>query len=131
MHYLIFALQTVNANIAISTEAMLTADKLSTSSLIVTIINDLLTYAEPVLVVLDDYHLLANQEVHDALDFFLDHQPSNVKLLMVSRSDPPFSLAKLRAKGQLLEFRAEDLRFQETEVKAFLVANKLTLEDKQ
>lgn len=131
IRYLLASLQTVNAGIAKSAEPMLTAERVNATSLMVTLINDLLSYTHPVLLVLDDYHLVANQEVHDLLGLLLEHQPSNLKLLIASRADPPFALAKLRAKGKLLEFRAEDLRFHKDEIKTFFASHKLELDDAQ
>jgi LuxR family maltose regulon positive regulatory protein len=70
--------------------------------------------------VLDDYHLITAQAVHDALGFLLDHQPHNLHLLIASRADPPLPLARLRARGQLVELRLGDLRFGPDQVAEFL-----------
>jgi LuxR family maltose regulon positive regulatory protein len=69
--------------------------------------------------VLDDYHLITAQAVHDALGFLLDHQPHNLHLLIASRADPPLPLARLRARGQLVELRLGDLRFGPDQVAEF------------
>lgn len=69
--------------------------------------------------VLDDYHLVENAQIHRALAGFLDFLPPNLHLIIASRSDPQLPLARLRARGQLLEVRAEDLRFNLTEVATF------------
>ena len=73
------------------------------------------------LLVLDDYHLIESEPVHTALMFLLDHRPAGLHLVLVSRADPPLALARLRARGQLTELRAADLRFTSEEAAALLV----------
>jgi LuxR family maltose regulon positive regulatory protein len=70
--------------------------------------------------VLDDYHTIAAQPVHDALEFLLDHLPDNLHVVIATRSDPPLRLARLRGRGQMTELRAADLRFTFDEVDGFL-----------
>ena len=76
--------------------------------------------ADQVLLVLDDYHLIDAQPVHAALTFLLDHLPIGLRLVLTSRSDPPLPLARLRARGQLAELRAGELRFTPDEAAALL-----------
>ena len=66
---------------------------------------------DALLLVLDDYHVISSQLVHESLGFLLEHQPPGLYLALTSRSDPPLALARLRARGQLTELRAADLRF--------------------
>jgi LuxR family maltose regulon positive regulatory protein len=70
--------------------------------------------------VLDDYHLVTSRSVHDGLAFLLDHVPPQLHLVIASRTDPPLPLHLLRARGQLTELRAADLRFTSDEAAAFL-----------
>ena len=63
------------------------------------------------LLVLDDYHLIDNQDIHEALGFILNHQPPSLHLVIATRADPPFPLARLRASREMLEIRQSDLRF--------------------
>ncbi len=70
--------------------------------------------------VLDDYHVITQPAIHQALAFWLAHLPPNLHLILTSRSAPPLSLPRLRARGQLTELRADDLRFTAAEVAAFL-----------
>jgi LuxR family maltose regulon positive regulatory protein len=70
--------------------------------------------------ILDDYYLIADQPVHDALAFLLDHLPDNMHLVVATRSDPPLPLAHLRGRGQLSELRSADLRFTPDEATEFL-----------
>jgi LuxR family transcriptional regulator, maltose regulon positive regulatory protein len=73
-----------------------------------------------VLLVLDDYHLIDSQEVHESLGFLLEHLPPGLHLVLASRSEPPLPLARLRARGQLTELRAADLRFSAEEAATLL-----------
>jgi LuxR family maltose regulon positive regulatory protein len=75
---------------------------------------------DKLLLVLDDYHLIETQPIHDALTYLLEHLPPHVHLVIVSREDPPLPLARLRASDQITELRAKDLRFTFSEVSAFL-----------
>ena len=72
------------------------------------------------LVVLDDYHVIESPAVHEAISFLLDNLPRQLHLALVTRSDPPLQLARLRSRGQLIELRAADLRFTPAEAREFL-----------
>jgi LuxR family transcriptional regulator, maltose regulon positive regulatory protein len=74
----------------------------------------------PYILVLDDYHVITTPAVHEALAFLLDHLPPTLHLVVASREDPPLPLARLRARGQVTELRAADLRFTPGEAAAFL-----------
>ncbi|MBN2389389.1 MAG: hypothetical protein JXR84_01615, partial [Anaerolineae bacterium] len=84
------------------------------------LINQIGSETESLLLVLDDYHLVTAQPVHDALAFLLDHHPPNLHLVIAARADPPLPLARLRARGQLTELRQADLCFTAEEAAAFL-----------
>lgn len=73
-----------------------------------------------IVIVLDDYHALKNLQIHKAIDFWLKSVTPQVHTVILSREDPPFPLARLRAQNQLLEFRSRDLRFTEAEATQFL-----------
>ena len=79
-----------------------------------------LTPGERWVLVLDDYQVIEASEVHEAVTFLLDHLPDQLHLVMATRSDPPLPLARLRARGQLTEVRAADLRFTAAEAREFL-----------
>ena len=81
----------------------------SFGGLVTALINDLA--AEEVLLVLDDYHVIGARQVHDSLAFLVEHRPAGICVVLASRSDPPLPLARLRARGQLTEIRAAELRF--------------------
>jgi LuxR family maltose regulon positive regulatory protein len=79
-----------------------------------------LTPGERWVLVLDDYHVISAPDVHEAVIFLLDHLPDLLHLVIATRSDPPLSLPRLRARGQLTEVRAADLRFNTAEAQEFL-----------
>lgn len=79
-------------------------------------------------VILDDLHLLTSEAILPVLQFLLDHLPAHLHLMIGTRTDPPFSLARLRAYNQLSEVRAEDLSFTPIELAAFVRAMGLNLE---
>ena len=89
-------------------------------SVLTSLINDLDAATGEVILVLDDYHCITNQDVHSALTFLLEHGPDTFHLVIVTRSDPPLPLARFRARGQTVELRAADLRFTEPEAARFL-----------
>jgi LuxR family maltose regulon positive regulatory protein len=69
--------------------------------------------------VLDDYHVVTSQPVHAAVEFLLEHLPDNLHVVIATRSDPTFQMARLRGRGQVLELRQADLRFDATEAAVF------------
>ena len=75
------------------------------------LVNELVTSAQPLLMVLDDYHVIGSADIHRSMAFLVDHLPSNVRLVLVTRSDPPLPIARWRARGELVEIRADELRF--------------------
>jgi len=83
------------------------------------VINALAHLEEPTILVLDDYHTITNPVIHEMLEYFLEHQPHQTHLAIITRSDPPLPLPRLRARGQLIEIRANDLRFTEEEASHF------------
>jgi LuxR family maltose regulon positive regulatory protein len=89
-------------------------------AMVVALINEIATGDSPFVLILDDYHLVSTPSIHDAFSFLLDNLPPQMHLLLLGRADPPFSLARLRASGELTEIRADDLRFTLEEATAFL-----------
>ncbi|MDX1456101.1 MAG: HTH-type transcriptional regulator MalT [Marinobacter sp.] len=75
---------------------------------------------EPLYLVLDDYHLITNPEVHDAIRFLLRHQPSYLTLVLISRTLPPIGIAQLRMQGRMAEISARDLAFDADEAQHYL-----------
>ncbi|HKV59564.1 MAG TPA: LuxR family transcriptional regulator, partial [Ktedonobacteraceae bacterium] len=90
------------------------------NAVLTALLNDLSTQDVPTFLLLEDYHLIDEQTIHDSLLFVLDHLPAHLHLVLSSRVDPPLALARLRVRGQLLELRDADLRFEEGEATQFL-----------
>lgn len=85
------------------------------------LINDLLERApDHFALVLDDYHVIENDAIHHGIRFLLEHLPPQMHMILATRTDPPLPLARLRARGQLIEVRASDLRFGSRQAHAFL-----------
>ena len=89
-------------------------------AVLTTLINDLGAIDGDVVLVLDDYHLIESARVHEAMTFLLDHLPPQLHVVIATRADPPLSLARLRARGELVEVRAAELRFTNDETAAYL-----------
>ena len=89
-------------------------------ALLTALLNDIALLPDPFVLVLDDYHVVDAQAVDDALVFLIANLPASMHLVISSREDPQLPLARLRARGQLTELRAADLRFSRTETADFL-----------
>lgn len=72
------------------------------------------------MLILDDYHTIGGNAIHDALTYLLDHVPPQLHLTMTTRVDPPLPLARMRVRGEMTDIRATDLRFTQDEAAAFL-----------
>src|SRR5690348_7895292 len=94
----------------------------SSERLVTALINELAADPRPdeVLLVLDDYHLIDSGPVHESVAFLLENMPPGLRIVVSGRADPPLPLARLRARGQLAELRAADLRFTGEEAAALL-----------
>lgn len=96
------------------------------------LINQLHAINSPFVLIFDDYHVIRNDLIHQVIRTMLDHFPLSMQLVIITREDPPFPLAKLRATRRLLELRISQLRFTEEEVKAyFLQQLHISLEEEQ
>ncbi|HZW02861.1 MAG TPA: LuxR C-terminal-related transcriptional regulator [Anaerolineaceae bacterium] len=84
------------------------------------LLNEIAGLADGLILVLDDYHVLSNPAIHQAIAFWIEHQPPSFHMVFVTRADPPLPLARLRARGQLTELRAADLSFSSRETEVFL-----------
>ncbi len=91
-----------------------------TEVMLTSLLNEIATLKAPFLLVLDDYHLLDARPIDNALIFLLEHLPPQMHLVITTREDPNLPLARLRARRQLTELRAADLRFTADEAAAFL-----------
>lgn len=121
LHYLVAALQEADRTIG-SEAAQLLAGLQQTpyEAVLTSLINDLDSTGGEMVLVLDDYQLISSLAVHEAAAFLLEHCPNTFHLLIATRSDPPLPLARLRARGQVVEVRAAELRFTVPEAVQFM-----------
>jgi len=91
-----------------------------TDVLLAELVNEIAAIPGDMALVLDDYHTIAAQAIHDGVAFLLEHLPPQMHLVIAGRTDPPLPLALLRSRGQSIELGAADLRFTANEVAAFL-----------
>jgi LuxR family maltose regulon positive regulatory protein len=121
--YVITALRQLDARIGRTALALLsTAQMPSFQTILTPLMNELDGMAQPGVLVLEDYHTITSVEIHATLAFLLQHKPDSLHLVIISRDDPDLPLGILRARDQLTEITAADLRFQPGETEAFLRA---------
>jgi LuxR family maltose regulon positive regulatory protein len=119
----IAALQTVAPGLGQAwPDALASAQPPSVASVLASLLNEISALAGPVVLVLDDYHATDSAAVDAAVSFVLDHVPPQLRLVISTRQDPGLPLARLRARGQLTELRAADLRFTAAEAAEYLNA---------
>ncbi len=119
--YFVAALQTIAANIGKGAwVALHSSQPTPPESILTTLLNDITTLSDSFMLVLDDFHLIDSEPIDQALIFLLDRLPPQMHLVIATREDPSFPLARLRVRGQLTELRASDLRFTPVEAAEFL-----------
>jgi LuxR family transcriptional regulator, maltose regulon positive regulatory protein len=117
--YLVAAVRRIISGLDAGLEQALAAPPISTTSL-APLLNALDQAGKPIAIVLDDYHLVTSPAIHEITAILASHLPLNVRLVIVTRHDPPLPLARLRVRGQLTEIRATDLRFSPADALRFL-----------
>jgi hypothetical protein len=121
--YLIAALQQIDPGIGAAVQPIFEANtdlSLEIEPLLTALVNDIAATGGRFALILDDYHLINEWKIHQSLDFMLDHLPSGMHVVLISRADPPMPLGRLRVQRQLTEIREVDLRFTADEAAAFL-----------
>jgi ATP/maltotriose-dependent transcriptional regulator MalT len=135
--YVVAGLQTVHSRLGQAVLPVLQSgapivEPLALQRLLIELLNDISTCAQPITLVLDDYHVIVSEAVHADMVFLLDHLPAEMHAAILTRVDPPLPLARWRARNQLAEIRGADLRFTPQEAARFLTAAMgLTLSDDQ
>jgi LuxR family maltose regulon positive regulatory protein len=121
MTYIVAAMQTIKATFGAGILNLLESSQPPPiDSLLTPLLNEIVTITHDFGLILDDYHVLDSSEIDTALTFLIDNQPPQMHLVITTREDPRLPLARLRARGQLTELRAADLRFTADEAAAFL-----------
>lgn len=121
LQYFIAALQRIIPTIGADLLGMLRAmQPVPVDILMNLLINDISEHATPFVLVLDDFHIIQAQPILEMVTFLLEHMPPNMHLVLLSRTDPPIPLSRLRARHQLVDIRADQLRFTPDEIATFL-----------
>lgn len=119
--YLIAACQSALEGIGESALALLNAPQpLPVDTIPTLLINDLAGQKQMLTLILDDYHVIQNPAIHESVLFLLDYLPENLHVVIATRVDPPWPLARYRVRNRLVEIRMRDLRFNLEEAAAFL-----------
>jgi LuxR family transcriptional regulator, maltose regulon positive regulatory protein len=133
--YLLEAIDSCSPGICDSARlALQTASARNLEPILTILINELSAIDRECVVILDDYHLIDNPDIHAAVEFLIERAPDSLCLIMLSRSDPPLPLARWRARGMLAEIRLRDLRFTSEEATRLFgggVIGPRTLSDQQ
>jgi LuxR family transcriptional regulator, maltose regulon positive regulatory protein len=118
--YVVEALRTVEPTVGTAALAALRRTGADLYRAVMPSLHSELSAVGPLVLALDDYHLVTNLSCHQMLSFFLDHLPAGVHLVLSTRADPPLPLARIRASGELAEIRAAELEFTDQEAAALL-----------
>ena len=119
--YFITALQKIDGRLGQAALELLHSPQATDIQVVLTdLLNTIAQSTQSIVLVLDDYHLITNPAIHESIIFLLENAPPHFHLLLISRADPPFSLARLRARHQITEIRQADLRFGQSETTEFL-----------
>jgi LuxR family maltose regulon positive regulatory protein len=119
--YVVTALQTIHPKIGgTALEALCSHQPPPAKTILTGLLNELAASPRGIILALDDYHVISNREIHEGLTYLLDHQPPTLHLALSTRADPPLPIFRLRARGQLIELRDDELRFTPDEATAFL-----------
>ncbi|HEU4837729.1 MAG TPA: LuxR C-terminal-related transcriptional regulator [Pyrinomonadaceae bacterium] len=121
LDYLIGALQTVDADLGDESAQLLRRTSNPQLKVVLTsLLNEINAYDKEFVMAFDDYHVIHDHGIHDALSYLIERLAPHAHALIATRSDPPFPLGRMRARGDLKELRATDLRFDKNEAAAFL-----------
>ncbi|MCU1458468.1 MAG: ATP-dependent transcriptional regulator, MalT-like, LuxR family [Actinomycetia bacterium] len=119
--YVVAALRTAAGNaFGAATLSLLQSSQAPLDAVIATLLNELTTVSDDVVLVLDDYHVIEAPDVHESVAYLLDRLPAPIHLVIATRADPPLPLGRLRVDGRMTEIRAADLRFTAGETEAYL-----------
>ncbi len=121
LHYLLTTLLAIAPGIENDLLGMLQGIKPAQfENVINQLVNELASVSDPFVLVLDDFHVIQSETVLKILSYLLDHLPDQMHLVILTRTDPPLPLSRLRVRGQLLDIRADQLRFTQAEIASFL-----------
>lgn len=120
LRYLLAAVRVVMPSITLLPEALSPLSQDQAKAFLADLLNQIGRHSQRIVLALDDYHVIENRDIHHMMNFLLDYMPNNLHLILLTRSDPPFPLSRLRVRRQLREISADDLRFTVEETQQFL-----------
>ena len=127
LSYVISGIQSINAAFGQGTIRLLNSpNKTSGESIVSMLINEIINIDQHFLLVLDDFHYIENAEILKLVEYFLEHSPDNIHIVILTRSDPALPIARLRSRNQLVELRSSDLSFSANDI-SILFNKKLKL----
>ena len=119
--YVVAALRTpLGSDFGGGSLTLLQSSQAPLDAVIVTLLNELVTVDSEVILILDDYHVINTPQIHESITLLLERLPPRIRVVIISRVDPPLALGRLRVGGRLVEVRAGDLRFTVDETSAYL-----------
>jgi LuxR family maltose regulon positive regulatory protein len=118
--YVVTALQAAVPGLGDAALQLLASSATPSDAPLASLLNEVEGLPTNLVLALDDYHVIDTLDVHEGMKFVLDHQPPQLQLILATRSDPPLPMGQLRARGQLVEVRAADLRFTAEEAALYL-----------
>lgn len=131
--YLAAGIEPIDAQVSQAMEQLLDAfQSIGYEAFLRALINQLHTVSNPYILVLDDYHVIRNEQIHQVIRTLLEHFPPSMQLVLITREDPPFPLSRMRVNKRLLELRISKLRFTDEEASVYLTRQlPFTLEEAQ
>jgi LuxR family maltose regulon positive regulatory protein len=124
LRYLLSSIQMIALGAGETSGALLNSSQpgeLEIEPLITLLLNELAAITNHVIIVLDDYHVIENKDIHGAVSFLIDNAPSQMHVIVSTRSDPPLPMARWQVRGQMVEIRGDDLRFSPDETRMYLI----------
>jgi LuxR family transcriptional regulator, maltose regulon positive regulatory protein len=118
--YLIASIAEAVPAMAGSLEQLVNGSDSNEQMLVTAMVNQFTDLAEPLIIVVDDYHLIEHRSVHRGMERLIDFCPPAVTIVVSTRVDPPFRLGRLRVRGQVIEIRGDDFRFAAAEASGLL-----------
>jgi LuxR family maltose regulon positive regulatory protein len=119
--YFVTALQTVSESFKPAASQILDSSRnFDTQVFLTALVNEVALFKHQTILVLDDYHVISNSDIHAGMKFLIEHLPPSLNLVVATRTDPPLPLSRLRVGGQLNEVRISDLRFDIDDASSFL-----------
>ncbi len=121
LRYLIAGFQTIKDDLGKSAAQLLKSPQQpEAESILSLVLNDVLNFGKDMVLILDDFHVIQSREIIEIMKFLINHLPSNLHLVVSTRSDPPLSISRLRSQNELVELRSSDLSFSVNDSHTFL-----------